>query len=288
MSRRSSRVHGLNALEDGEEVNQGNLGAQNAAVEAPAIGHLPPLPPRAPAPIDLAAMLQQQNQLLQALVTTLTAQAQGNLGNNRPAVHHNGNGSKIADFNRMQPPKFGGSDNPIEADDWLREIEMKLEVVHADDRDKVLLAVQQLRGPALAWWHSYREINGNANEMVWAEFVRIFREQHIPSSVMKLKKDEFRKLRQGGMTVTEYLHKFTELSRYAPEDINDDDKKQEAFLGGLNPEIRTLVEVTTHSDFNTMVNRVITTERNRKAELTKRKHRFESKKPRQAEKFQKT
>ena len=57
--------------------------------------------------------------------------------------------------------------------------------------------------------------------------------------------DEFRKLHQGAMTVTEYLHKFSELSRYAPEDINDDEKKQEAFLGGLNPEIRTLVEVTT-------------------------------------------
>jgi hypothetical protein len=110
---------------------------------------------------------------------------------------------------------------------------MKLEVVHADDRDKVLLAVQQLRGPALAWWQSYREINENANEMVWADFVKIFREHNIPSSVMKLKRDEFRKLRQGGMNVTEYLHKFTELSHYAPEDINDDEKKQEAFLGGL-------------------------------------------------------
>jgi hypothetical protein len=201
---------------------------------------------------------------------------------------HHGNGSRIADFNRLQPPKFGGSDNPIEADDWLREIEMKLEVVHADDRDKVLLAVQQLRGPALAWWQSYREINENANEMVWADFVKSFREHHIPSSVMKLKRDEFRKLRQGGMNVTEYLHKFTELSRYAPEDINDDEKKQEAFLGGLNPEIRTLVEVTTHSDFNAMINRAITTERNRKSELSERKRRFESKKPQQMEKFQKT
>ena len=73
------------------------------------------------------------------------------------------------------------------------------------------------------------------------------------------------------MTVIEYLHKFSELSRYAPEDINDDEKKQEAFLGGLNPEIRTLVEVTTHSDFNAMVNRAITTERNRKSELSERK-----------------
>ena len=121
--------------------------------------------------------------------------------------------------------------------------------------------------------------------MVWVDFVKIFREHHIPSSVMKLKRDEFRKLRQGGMNVTEYLHKFTELSRYAPEDINDDEKKQEAFLGGLNPEIRTLVEVTTHSDFNAMINRAITTERNRKAELSERKRQFESKKPQQMEKF---
>jgi hypothetical protein len=45
-------------------------------------------------------------------------------------------------YKRLHPPKFGGSDNPLEADDWLREIEMKLEVVHASERDKVLLAIQ--------------------------------------------------------------------------------------------------------------------------------------------------
>ena len=83
MSRRSSRVQGLPAQEDSDEVNSRNQAPLNVAPEAPENGHLPPLPPRAPAPIDLTAILQQQNQLLQVLVTTLTAQAQGNLGNNR-------------------------------------------------------------------------------------------------------------------------------------------------------------------------------------------------------------
>jgi hypothetical protein len=128
----------------------------------------------APAPVDLATMMYQQNRLLEALVTTITAQAQGNQGNPRPVVHHNGNDNIIADFHRLQPLKFGGSDNPIEADDWLREIEMKLEVVHADDMDKVLLAVQQLMGHALAWWQSYREVNEDAIVMGWADFVKIF------------------------------------------------------------------------------------------------------------------
>jgi hypothetical protein len=43
-----------------------------------------------------------------------------------------------------------GPTTPIEADDWLREIEMKLDVIHANDRDRVLLTFQQLVGPALA------------------------------------------------------------------------------------------------------------------------------------------
>jgi hypothetical protein len=57
MSHRSSRVQGLPAHEDGDEVNQGNRDAQNVNPEIPRNGHLPP--PRATAPIDLAAVLQQ-------------------------------------------------------------------------------------------------------------------------------------------------------------------------------------------------------------------------------------
>jgi hypothetical protein len=50
---------------------------------------------------------------------------------------------------------------------------------------------------------------------------------------MKLKKKEFLALKQGGMSVSEYRDKFIELSRYAPEDVPDDDKKQELFMDGL-------------------------------------------------------
>jgi hypothetical protein len=173
MSRRSSRVHGLHTQEGGDEVNQGNQVARNVIPDMVQNGQLPP-PPCAPTPVDLAAVMQQQNWIIEMLVTVLTSQAQGNQGNFRPAVPQNN--SKIGDFNRLQPPNFGGSDNPMEADDWLREIEMKLEVVHVVDRDKVLMVVQQLKGPALAWWQSYREVNEDAAEMFWANFIMIFRE----------------------------------------------------------------------------------------------------------------
>jgi hypothetical protein len=46
---------------------------------------------------------------------------------------------------------------------------------------------------------------------------------------MKCKADEFCALQQGSMTVEEYTHRFIELARYAPEEVNDDDKKQDMF-----------------------------------------------------------
>jgi hypothetical protein len=42
---------------------------------------------------------------------------------------------------------------------------------------------------------------------------------------MKLKKKEFKDLKQGSMTVSEYATHFTQLSCYAPDDMDIDEKK---------------------------------------------------------------
>ena len=68
-----------------------------------------------------------------------------------------------------------------------------------------------------------------------------FRRYHIPSATMKRKADEFRALQQGSMSVEEYTYQFMELARYKLEEVNDDEKKQDMFKEGLNPELRTLL-----------------------------------------------
>ena len=42
---------------------------------------------------------------------------------------------------------------------------------------------------------------------------------------MKPKKKEFLALKQGSMTVVEYRDKFIQLSRYTPNDVDDDEKR---------------------------------------------------------------
>jgi hypothetical protein len=50
---------------------------------------------------------------------------------------------------------------------------------------------------------------------------------------MKIKKKKFLSLKQGNMSVSEYRDKFVQLCRYAPEEVVEDDRKQEQFLEGL-------------------------------------------------------
>jgi hypothetical protein len=62
------------------------------------------------------------------------------------------------------------------------------------------------------------------------------------------------------MTVNEYLNKFTQISRYAPDDVNTDEMKQDAFLNGLNDETQFQLLNTDYEDFQKMVDKAISVE----------------------------
>jgi hypothetical protein len=67
--------------------------------------------------------------------------------------------------------------------------------------------------------------------------------------VITLKKKEFQDLKQRSMSVDEYITKFTQLSRYAPHEVNTDEKKQECFLNGLNDELAYALEAQDFENF---------------------------------------
>jgi hypothetical protein len=45
----------------------------------------------------------------------------------------------------------------MDADNWLKYVEKKLQVVQGNNSEKVLLASHQLSGPAANWWDAYVE-----------------------------------------------------------------------------------------------------------------------------------
>jgi hypothetical protein len=168
--------------------------------------------------------------------------------------------SHLAEFLQTRPTTFSQAKDPMEAEDWLKGVEKKLLIAQCMDREKVLFAAHQLFVMAANWWETYCNTHTDVNSITWNEFKARFHNHYVPRSTMKLKKNEFTDLKQGGMTVNEYLNSLIQLSRYTTEDINTDEKKQDMFLEGLNDDIQFHLLNTNYADFQHMVNKVIVIE----------------------------
>jgi hypothetical protein len=148
----------------------------------------------------------------------------------------------------------------MEAEDWLNGVEKKLMIAQCMDHEKVLLAAHQLFGTTANWWETCCNTHADVDSITWNEFKARFRNHYVPRGTMKLKKKEFTNLRQGSMTVNEYLNSFIQLPRYATEDINTDEKKQDMFLEGLNDDIQIQLLNTDYVDFQHMIDKAIVIE----------------------------
>ncbi len=173
-----------------------------------------------PPPPTITEVMAQQTQLLQMLVQNQMQQQHqphGRQGQPQSASY--------SDFAGTHPPIFSKVEDPLEADTWLRLMETKFELLTCTEEQKTLFATHQLRGPAASWWETFLAMQPTGYRVPWTEFHAAFRAHHIPSSVVKIKLREFMTLKQGTRIVREYVQKFNELARYAPDHVDTDEKK---------------------------------------------------------------
>jgi hypothetical protein len=157
-------------------------------------------------------------------------------------------------------PTFASSPDPLHADDWLKSVEKMLNIAQCSDRDKVLCASGRLTGPAADWWDSYVVAHDAADTITWVEFTTQFKNYHIPAGLMKIKKKEFLSLKQGNMSVSEYRDKFIQLSRYAPDEVADDERNQEHFTEGLNGSLQYTQVAHTFPSFQRLLDKALAIE----------------------------
>jgi hypothetical protein len=139
----------------------------------------------------------------------------------------------------------------------------------------VLYTTGCLEGLAAEWWDAYTITHVVPNTITWQEFRDNFRTHHILSGVIKLKQREFLALKQGNMSVNEYLDKFTQLSHYASDEVNTDPKRQERFLDGVIGPLNYQLQSHNFPNFATLLNKAIGLE-NKLVELGQQKCKFQS------------
>jgi hypothetical protein len=62
---------------------------------------------------------------------------------------------KFGDFQCTKPPTFSHVVEPMNADDWLKSVKKKLQVVQCNNHETVLLASHQLSDPVADLWDAY-------------------------------------------------------------------------------------------------------------------------------------
>src|SRR3954468_12271416 len=166
----------------------------------------------------------------------------------------------LRDFMRLNPPTFHQPSQPLDADDWLRDITRQLEFANVCAADYVNFASYFLRGPAAQWWDTHKGSQTEGTVATWNDFKTAFRACYVPQAIMNRMKAEFRNLVQGSKSVEAYQREFLQLSRYAGSDLPDDARRQEKFRDGLNPDLQLALALHVFPDFATMVNQTITLE----------------------------
>ena len=126
-----------------------------------------------------------------------------------------------------------------ERDELLSSMALKMSCTQ---KQKVLLASSLLREVAKTWWKRVRDTLLVAPvEDIWETIKEQFGRKFVPEYVQQRKESEFLNLKQGQMTVSVYVHTFSQLSKYTTDLVDTETKKVKRFLHGLNPTYKKMV-----------------------------------------------
>ena len=146
-------------------------------------------------------------------------------------------------------------------DHWFRQVKRVLEAIGiTSDAIRIRLATFKLDGESQIWW-KWAKTSRDLEAMTWAEFHELFMGKYFPAISRHAKALEFLELRQGTITVIEYLAKFTKLARFSNDYVATDMAKVRIFENGLKLFIRGKIVGLRLQDMDSMVGAAMTIER---------------------------
>ena len=127
---------------------------------------------------------------------------------------------------------------------------------------RIKLAAFQLEGEAQVWWN-WAKTSRDLEAMTWVEFQDLFIGKYFLDIARHAKAQEFLDLKQGTMTVMDYVVRFTELARFADDYVATDMVKVRRFENGWKLSIRGRIVGLRLQDMYSMVGITLTIERER-------------------------
>ena len=209
---------------------------------------------QAPPTFDQPPTFDRQT-FIEAVGVATAAIAQANIAGSQ------GGPSNLQRFRAHHPPTFTRGGDPMVADHWFMQIENVLEAMEiTSDTTRIRLAAFQLEGEARVWWRWVRT-SKDLEVMTWAEFQELFMGKYFLETARHAKAQEFLELKQGVMTVMDYVARFIELARFVDDYVATDMAKVRRFENGLRLSIRARIVGLRLQDMDSMVGTALTIER---------------------------
>ncbi|XP_056698272.1 uncharacterized protein [Spinacia oleracea] len=178
---------------------------------------------------------------------TLLAQLRDMLRNQPRGPRH-----KQDEFKINELPEFTGGTNPEEYLEWERKIERMFDFKDLNDEKRCKYAILKLGKGASLWFDGLKTKRTRAGKdkiASWESLKRKLRKRYVPSTHRITTYRKIAELRQGKLSVGEYIDEFENLSLMGGlEEIEE--QKMARFLRGLNFNIASIVELYPYSDFD--------------------------------------
>ena len=119
----------------------------------------------------------------------------------------------ICQFNKLKHPKFQGGADLLKYEEWIRRLENLFKIMECPDRFKVALATYKFEGKAEYWWETVKPRREEA-PMAWERLRELMDAKYYPKDAKTAKEQEFISLKQGNMSLIQYMAELNELSRF--------------------------------------------------------------------------
>ena len=160
-------------------------------------------------------------------------------------------GRSIERVQKLGAKPYNNSGDPEAAWLWLDRVNKVYGVMGCTDEQKVLFSSFLMEDRAKDWWDAMERRYPDG--ISWDQFQQELIDRFFPQSHKDSKIEEFFRLEQKNMSVSEYEKKFSELVRLVPYIQTDEVLKYKRFLSGLQHRIRVHLSVVPHNRFRDLV-----------------------------------
>ncbi|XP_073151958.1 uncharacterized protein [Henckelia pumila] len=204
----------------------------------------------------LAALLQEQSRAQGEQIQQLIQAQAGGRNNNQPLLTN----PIFKQFKDLGPQEFRGGADPLVAEEWVQSVETIFDYMQLTDADRVRCVIFMFRDDVRVWWQGARSAV-DMTTLTWNGYKDVFYGKYFTISTRTRLAREFLELRQGSMSIAEYVKKFERGRYFMPMISGNAVEELKHFTEGLNATIHCDVRLSGAQTYRAAVDEAMLSEK---------------------------